>query len=78
MRGPGLQFRDTSCCVHPLTGVPCSRFGPCRGHGEGETFLFEEALRIPKRVEFSAYDHDKSDEVIEGHVQSSNIDYPQA
>ena len=34
----GAPIRDTSCCCHPLIGVPCLRFGPRR---QGR------ALRIP-------------------------------
>ena len=28
---PGTQIWDISCCCHPLTGVPCLRFGPRTG-----------------------------------------------
>ena len=26
-------IRDTGCCCHPRTGVPCFRLGPCRTNG---------------------------------------------
>ena len=30
---PETPIRDTSCCCHPLNGVPCLRLGPCRWAG---------------------------------------------
>ena len=36
VRGPGNPIRDSSCCCHPLTGVPRLRPGPRRVRAMGE------------------------------------------
>ena len=43
VRGPRLPIQDTSCCCHPLTGVPYSRFWTTQGPGSSK--------RVPGQVQ---------------------------
>ena len=46
----GTPIRDNGCCYHPLTGVPCLRPGPRKGHArQGWPADVAEPLR-PRRV----------------------------
>ena len=43
--GPSLQFGTLSCCCHPLTGVPCLRFGPRRGSCSEQSVVVRSQAR---------------------------------